>query len=269
MLTATPADGFVFTGWGSLCGGDDECDHTVIEGRTIPATFTPVASSVVATQGRWGSVFTDPVVAIHMHLLPTGKVLLWGHKGSAQLWDATSGFTPVSKTYELFCSGHTLLADGRLLVAGGHIDADRGLALATIFDPDARSFDHAPPMAQGRWYPTLTTLPDGQVLTVAGADAQGVMVPVPEVWDGGGWRRLTNASLTLPYYPAMFVAPNGKVFMAGPGPTSRYLDPAGEGEWSTVADRIQPDRETGSAVMYAPGKVLFAGGGASPSTPPR
>ena len=216
-LTATPATSFVFTGWGAPCGGDGPCQYSVLQGRTIPATFTPVASSTAGTEGRWGPLFTDPVVAIHTNVLPTGKVLLWGHKGDAQLWDATSGFAPVTKTYELFCSGHTLLTDGRLLVAGGHIDADHGLPLATIFDPASGSFAPSAPMAQGRWYPTLTTLPDGEVLTVAGADEQGVMVPVPEVWGAGGWRRLTTASLTLPYYPAMFVAPNGKVFMAGPG----------------------------------------------------
>ncbi len=265
ILTATPAENFGFTGWGTPCGGDGLCQYSVIQNRTIPATFTPIASATASTQGRWGALFANPVVAIHMHLLPTGKVLLWGHKGDAELWDATNGFSPVSKTYELFCSGHTLLSDGRLLVAGGHIDNDHGLPLSTIFDPAAGTFGSSAPMAQGRWYPTLTTLPNGEVLTVAGADEQGVMVPLPEIWGAGGWRQLTSASLTLPYYPAMFVAPNGKVFMAGPDRTTSYLDPSGTGEWTTVADRNEADRNTGSAVMYAPGKVLFAGGGDPPT----
>ena len=263
-LTATPAANFAFTGWGAPCGGDGPCQYSVVQGRTIPATFTPVASATAATQGRWGALFSNPVVAIHMHLMPTGKVLLWGHKGAAQLWDAETGFSPVTKTYELFCSGHTLLTDGRLFVAGGHIDADRGLALTTIFDPATGAFTPSESMAQGRWYPTLTVLPDGEVLTVAGADEQAVMVPVPEIWGPGGWRRLTTASLALPYYPAMFVAPNGKVFMAGPDRTTRYLDFNGTGGWTTVADRVVADRDAGSGVMYAPGKVLFAGGGDPP-----
>ena len=71
----------------------------MIQNRTIPATFTPIASATASTQGRWGALFANPVVAIHMHLLPTGKVLLWGHKGDAELWDATSGFSPATKTY--------------------------------------------------------------------------------------------------------------------------------------------------------------------------
>ena len=36
------------------------------------------------------------------------------------------GFTPVTKAYRVFCSGHTLLADGRLLVAGGSIGGPSG-----------------------------------------------------------------------------------------------------------------------------------------------
>src|SRR2546421_667749 len=78
---------------------------------------------------------------------------------------------------------------------------------------------------------------------------------------------LTTASLQLPYYPDAFVAPNGKVFVAGSQVTSYYLDPTGTGAWSKVADRNVADRYTGSAAQFAPGKILYAGGGeiATPS----
>jgi hypothetical protein len=59
----------------------------------------------------------------------------------------------------------------------------------------------------------------------------------------------------------MFLAPNGKVFLAGFSQPSRYLDVSGTGLWSTVAYRNVADRVLGSAVMYAPGKILYAGGG--------
>jgi hypothetical protein len=204
-----------------------------------------------------------------MHLLPTGKVLLWGHTGDAQLWDPANpgaGLTPVSTPYEVFCSGHTLLPDGRLFVAGGHISTDHGLPSGAMFDPGSGSWTVVTPMARGRWYPTTTALPSGDILVVAGADEAGASVTVPEVWNGSGWRRLTTASLDLPYYPAMFVAPNGKVFLAGDHSTTRYLDFSGTGGWTTVAERTVADRSAGSAVMYAPGKVLFAGGGEIPTS---
>jgi hypothetical protein len=63
----------------------------------------------------------------------------------------------------------------------------------------------------------------------------------------------------------MFVAPNGKVFLAGFPRATRYLDVTGTGQWTTVADRIVADRTMGSAVMYAPGKILYAGGGDPPT----
>jgi hypothetical protein len=266
-LTATPAAGSTSAGLGGPCAGAPNCQFNVVQTTTIPASFATGGSSTAASQGQWEPAVSTPVVAVHMHLLPTGKVLMWGNKGASYLWDpARPGtFTPADKTYQIFCSGHTVLADGRLLAAGGHIDADRGMALATIFDPSTGSWSNTASMARGRWYPTTTALPDGEVLVTAGADENGAMVPIPEIWSAGTWRPLTTASLGLPYYPRMFVAPNGRVFLAGPARTTRYLDVGGTGAWTTVADRTVADREAGSAVMFAPGKVLYVGGGDPPT----
>ena len=82
----------------------------------------------------------------------------------------------------------------------------------------------------------------------------------------GTWRDLTSAQLHMPFYPQMFLAPNGKVFNSGPSKTTRYLDTAGTGSWSIVGDHVYaPDRDYGSAVMYAPGKILVMGGGDPPT----
>ena len=37
-------------------------------------------------------------------------------------------------------------------------------------------------MARGRWYPTNTTLPNGEVVTMAGRDENGDLMLLPEVW---------------------------------------------------------------------------------------
>ena len=267
-LTATPASGFVFAGWKEPSCGTGSCQIVVIQGRTIPATFSRTTSSTPATQGRWASAFKTPVLGVHMHVLRTGKVLLWGDVGSAQLWDATNGFVPVTKSYRIYCSGHTFLPDGRLLVTGGTSPGTLGLRVATAFDPASNTWSSVSSMAQGRYYPTNTTLPSGEVLVVSGHDTTKSVVTIPEVRTGSGWRRLTTAPLAIPdpYYPAMFVAPNGKVFLAGFPQTTRYLDVSGTGQWTTVANRNVADRTLGSAVMYAPGKILYAGGG-NPPTP--
>ena len=198
-------------------------------------------------------------------------MLFWGERGPAYLWDPAhpeAGFTPVNKTYQVFCSGHTFLPDGRLLIAGGKISGENGDPSAVIFDPATGSWTPTGSMAQGRYYPTLTVLPNGRVLAISGSDETGATVSVPELGDGITWRRLTGAPLSIsnPFYPAMFVAPNGKLFLAGFQGTTRYLSTAGDGQWTTVGNRVVADRRLGSAVMYAPGKILYAGGGDPPTS---
>jgi hypothetical protein len=269
VLTADPNAGTAFT-WGPPCSGTGTCEHTVTQPRTISAEFSPTGSSASAARGEWGPTFQMPVVGIHLHLLPTGKVLLWGERGPAQLWDPEhpgAGFTPVNKTFQIFCSGHTFLADGRLLIAGGTISGTKGDSRAVIFDPATSTWSPTSSMAQGRYYPTLTVMANGKVVAVSGNDQNGNVVSLPEINESGTWRRLTGASLTIanPFYPPMFVAPSGKLFLAGFQTTTRYLSPGGEGKWTTVGDRRFPNRTMGSAVMYEPGKILYAGGGDPPT----
>lgn len=270
-LTAVPAAGSGFSGWSAPCGGTGPCGYTVIQGRTISATFGLAGSSPFAKEGRWGTPVTSPVVGIHVSMLPSRKVLLWGRAGDAHLWDPASpgaGFALMSAPYEVFCSGHSFLPDGRLLVAGGHSVGTSGIPSTVIFDPASNTWSTTGSMAFGRYYPTITALPNGDVLAVAGSDENRNVVTIPEIRTGDTWRLLTTASLAIPnpYYPAMFLAPNGKVFLAGFPQTSRYLDVSGTGAWTTVADRQVADRTMGSAVMYAPGKILYVGGGDPPTS---
>jgi hypothetical protein len=267
-LTATPAAGFDLTSWRVPSCGSGICQFPVIQNLAIPVTFSRVGSSIPAVEGRWNRAFATPLLSVHMHLLPTRQVLLWAYTGESQLWDPANGFIPVTKTTKIFCSGHTFLPDGRLLVAGGTAGAGtRGLRVASVFDPSTRSWSPIRSMAQGRYYPTTTTLPNGEILVVSGHDTSLTVVTIPEVWNGSAWRRLTTAPLSIPspYYPAMFVAPNGKLFLAGFQQATRYLDVGGTGQWTMVANRKVADRRTGSAVMYAPGKILYAGGGNPPT----
>jgi WD40 repeat protein len=221
-----------------------------------------------ADVGEWSAPFTWPVVAVHLHLLPNGRVLSWGNliSGSPRIWNpAAGGFTSTGGPEDLFCSGHAFLQDGRLLVAGGAIDYNLGIADINLYSTGA-GWVSSTPMPRGRWYPTATTMANGQVVILAGSDETGIDVPVPEVWTSGSLRALTGASRVLPWYPRAFLAPNGRLFYAGEEQTSRYLNITGTGSWSTVANRQVATREYGSAVMYEPGKVLYAGGGRTTNT---
>ncbi|HEX3234060.1 MAG TPA: galactose oxidase-like domain-containing protein [Gemmatimonadales bacterium] len=259
--------------------------HTL---RYTTGGLSAVSSSVTlnalppeASTGKWDARVSWDIVPLHMSLLPTGKILAWGKyelgttmMANPRLWDPSVGAPTtaiqVRADTMLFCSGHTLMADGNVMVSGGHKNDDRGLDVTNIFDPVAQTWSHGlPKMAAGRWYPTVTTLADGRVVTVAGRDAASQVVLIPEIWEGGKWVRLTGASLKLPYYPRQFLAPNGKLFYAGERVKAHWLDvdlvtTSGRGKWtsSTGLTHLWPfNRDYGSAVMYETGKVLYVGGG--------
>lgn len=234
-----------------------------------PPTQPPPEPPPEARLGQWSAVSPAPIVQLHLHMLVSGKVLSWGGPDGnpPYIWDPADGaFTAVQAPSLLFCSGHAFLADGRLLVAGGHITEGRGLPNTNIFDPVTGLWEAMSAMARGRWYPTNTALPNGEVVTIAGTDETGANVLVPEVWDGSAWRGLTSAALDLPYYPRTFVAPDGRIFYAGEQQRSRYLDVSGAGRWADGPLRNFGTRDYGSAVMYEPGKILYAGGGDPPTS---
>ena len=91
--------------------------------------------------------------------------------------------------YDLFCSPLVQLADGTVLSAGGTkyylepgvtdpttgksygVSELQGLKATRIFDPKANTWKNLPgssDMHYGRWYPTLVTLPTGQVFVASG-----------------------------------------------------------------------------------------------------
>ena len=232
-----------------------------------PVVGAAAVAAANGTAGEWTAPFSWPVVALHVALLSNGKILSWGKAGDPTLWDPAGGqFTSLGNPYWMFCAGHSFLPDGRLLVAGGHISDDHGLPDAAYFNPSNGSWTKIASMRFGRWYPTNTTLANGEVLVIGGRDQAGKHVVVPEVWTGSKWRRLTTARIRLPYYPRMWVAPNGRVFYAGEQRVTRSLSTAGTGAWDTVASRKFGVRDYGSAVMYLPGRILYAGGGRTTRT---
>src|SRR5207244_12301870 len=149
----------------SVYGSADDPELAAIE-------VVPSSSSPAPQIGQWSPVLSFPVVAVDTILTPTGNVLMWDIWGnsprSENLWNPSTGtFVPVPYNVgNRFCAGHVNLADGRTLVVGGWdgVNAETGIAAATAFDPDARTWVPQANMAHVRWYPTVTTLGDGRVL---------------------------------------------------------------------------------------------------------
>lgn len=234
------------------------------------ALFVGHTPSIVAqTSGQWSAVQGWPIVSVHTILLPTGKVMFYPYNDDPRLWDpANNSVTTLPKVgYNIFCTGHSFLSDGRVLITGGHVQNGWGLNDASYYDPFANAWTRLPDMNNGRWYPSGTALANGDQLVTSGSyDTNYSNNTLPQVWQvgSGSWRNLTSAQLGLPLYPRTFLAPNGRVFVATS--TSRYLDTAGTGAWTTVGNTIFGGRDNyGSAAMYEPGKVLWAGGGDPPT----
>lgn len=227
--------------------------------------FAGAAAAQTNVTGQWSKLQNLPEYPVHSVLLPNGKVLMWGRNKVERIWDpVTQAVTLLPHAgFDLFCAGHAVLADGRVLIAGGHVADFVGLPNATIFNPATNSWTPVPNMNAGRWYPTVTALPNGDALVVSGQmDTSTGANPLPQVYQAATntWRDLTGAQMQQGLYPIMFVAPNGKLIDVAPTHVTRYLDTTGSGTWSMVGFRKMPWRDYGTAVMYADGKVLVAGG---------
>jgi hypothetical protein len=99
------------------------------------------------------------------------------------LWDpVTDKLSTLARAgagYNVFCGGHSFLADGLLLVTGG-FDAPFekvGLPMASLFDPVTKKWTRLPDMNDRRWYPTTTTLADGDALVIAGESSRRSWTP--------------------------------------------------------------------------------------------
>ena len=133
---------------------------------------------------------------------------------------------------ELFCAGHAFLSDGRVLVAGGHNEALgdlNGITQASMFD--GTTWQATGSMHDPRWYPTLVTLANGEVVAISGAMSPGVLSTIPERYNGSTWTQLTGVNVTIPAYARAFVEPKvGNLFIADGN--VHNLDPNGAGSWS-------------------------------------
>jgi hypothetical protein len=266
-------------------------EHTLeFTAATATVTSSPITLSPLppeAASGRWGPVVNWDIVPLHMSLLPSGNILAWGKTdvppdtmGMPRVWDPAAGPPSTARMIMgvdtmLFCAGHTLMPDGRLMVSGGHLKDDRGIATTFFFSPDGTPV-RGMNMAHGRWYPTVTVLADGRMLTMGGRDQDNLVVTTPEIWENGDhWAELPGAgNLEIPYYPRNFVDPkNGLIFYASERIDSRWFDvdgssPTGRGRWiSGPAHQFRFNRDYGSAVMYETGKILVVGGGGHTAWP--
>jgi hypothetical protein len=140
--------------------------------------------------GAWSIPVSWGFIAIHLvHYVPNelenipgysdGRILAWSygvHHSSTDVYvigmndlENPSNFINLSPlSHSIFCSGHTHLPDGRIIIAGGHEDNDIGLKETIRFNVMNNSWMMLSLMGYDRWYPSLTTLADGRILVSGG-----------------------------------------------------------------------------------------------------
>jgi hypothetical protein len=230
--------------------------------------------------GVWSTLpNTMPVNPIHAALLHTGKVLIISGSGNcppqqagcpqgpqyaqgAALMDLSSNkITTMPSGWDMFCNGMSIMQDGRVLINGGTkgygslqvvgVQGEvpfTGFANTSIFDPGTESFVDVAPTAHGRWYPTMTELNDGRMMTTSGLnDTDGNNNNTSEIWDGQKWGAEIAGNPNIadfsgfgfPLYPRMHLLPTGHVFYSAPSSATLDFDPSSQ-TWGLVAWTIYP-----------------------------
>lgn len=265
-----------------------------------PTPFGLLPPSNPTAQGVCEIAFSSEIVGIHAALLHTGRVVIFGfsdlddHVGVSRVLEPTTGqVDEPPESHNLFCSGHSFLSNGDLLVAGGH---HHDLAGIHRFDATTEEWSHVGDMPNGRWYPTCTTLADGKVFVISGTKGDGGPVgptsPVNhsvQIYDpavGMGPEQAVPLPFsaffppsfsTIDLYPFVYLLPSG-ILLVHSRNTTRFYDPAA-GVWGPTQlqaqypfSRTYPG-EAASVLLpllptttpaYRARVAIFGGGGADP-----
>ncbi len=162
-----------------------------------------------------------------------------------------------SPTTDVFCSGHAFLGDGRLVIGGGTESWEGGGGpggghdhtlgnfgghpACWVFNYSRNSweriadfnFDNAwGKTGGGRWYPTLITLPNGDLIAFSGHPSRRSLQwhnnNIPERYDQASrrWRWLKPTPSNITFYPRVHLLPGGLLFICSVNDnTSRFYNP--------------------------------------------
>jgi hypothetical protein len=111
----------------------------------------------------------------------------------------------------------TLLADGRVLIAGGNSLSHRTQSSAELYDPRSGTFTLTGNMAAPRVRHTATLLPDGRVLIAGGYGSDAALASAEIYNPGTGTFSAAGEMATARYQAIATLLQNGKVLLAGAG----------------------------------------------------
>src|SRR4051812_3660260 len=253
------------------------------------SSSAPRLRAQAGTLGEWKTLARlMPINPVHAALMNNGKVLIVSGSGNVatetnfryavlDLQNDTIAVTN-SQPWDMFCNGMVVLPDGRVLVNGGNLAYDpfHGQPKNSLFDPATGVFTDVQNMAHGRWYPTVTTLGDGRVMTFSGLNETGGTNTAVEIYTPGtGWSPESAAGWTPPLYPRMHLLPDGRVLYSGSGTGSRIFNPSTKTWTGIVATtNFSGTRTYGTSVLlplrpsnsYNARVMIFGGGNPATAT---
>jgi hypothetical protein len=232
--------------------------------------------------------------AIHAILMPNSTVLITAGSGNNPgnfragtfltfVWDpATNTMTSVPTPRDVFCSGHELLPDGRVLFLGGTkaypvsgVHGYWGDERAYIFDWHVNRYKVIPSMHVGRWYPFAVTDAHGDKIVGTGLAQNGHLTNINEIYlvSLNQWRLLGKRP--FPLYATVVLTADKRLFYTGvnvfgrsgivPGIWSQAIN-----AYRVVAGLPNLDcRDQGAAVLLYPAQaqqVMALGGGCATDT---
>jgi hypothetical protein len=224
--------------------------------------------ATIAANGGFSSAFATAALAVGSYPIS------YTYPGDANFKAATgtgtlsvSGFVPTGSmgTARSFHTA-TLLASGKVLVAGGLNASGAPLASAEVYDPATGVFtptaNNMPNKASGH---TATLLSNGKVILVGGGNSSSQLYdPATNSWSssGGSGQRSNHAAVLLA---------NGKVLITGGTDnsgkstnTAQLYDPA-TGTFTSTGN-MSTSRAFHTASLLPDGTVLIAGGRTIAST---
>ncbi len=252
-----------------VAGGADSISETSVNALATAELYDPASGSWSATGNM--------IEARARHtatLLADGKVLVTGGSGSsagtdslatAELYDPATGSWTATGTMIEARTDHTatLLADGRVLVAGGNSSSGPQLASAELYDPGTGSWTATGKMVGDHAGHMATLLPDGRVLVLGGSSGTGPEATA-ELYDPSTGSWAATANMNGEHLGGTATAlHDGSVLLAGGGSSGgrggeELFDPS-TGSWSATASMLEV-RTNHTATLLDDGSVLMAGG---------
>jgi Galactose oxidase, central domain/Kelch motif len=209
--------------------------------------------------------------------LADGRVLVAGGDRGAPFYDATASaerYDPASGTWAPTGSmatareSHTttVLADDRVLVAGGEDGQFTIFASAEIYNPASGTWAPTGSMSHIRSGHTATLLSDGRVLVAGGSD--GLPLASAEIYNpaSGTWAPTGSMAIARAGHTATLLS-DGRVLVAGGMSNSsatstqasaEIFNPA-SGTWASTGS-MATKRYSHTATGLADGRVLVTGG---------